>query len=109
MGEDIDNFHAAFASNKGVNPFEFNKMWIIGLIAAFVSFVALKSYSATMRLTSDNVKVNNPMKTAMNLNRQLYSIRKKPELVLNSTNPVKSGVYVDFNRAKEQKDIKIAI
>ena len=49
------------------------------------------------------------MKTAMNLNRQLYSIRKKPELVLNSTNPVKSGVYVDFNRAKEQKDIKIAI
>lgn len=109
LGEDIDNFHAAFASNKGVNPFEFNKMWIIGLIAAFVSFVALKSYSATMRLTSDNVKVNNPMKTAMNLNRQLYSIRKKPELVLNSTNPVKSGVYVDFNRAKEQKDIKIAI
>ena len=109
IGEDTDSLHAAFAANEGFQPFEFNKMWLMGIIAAFVSFVALRSYSATIRLSSGNANVANPMDTAINLNRQLYGTIKKPELVLNSTNPVKSNVYVDFNKAKERQNVKIAI
>ena len=58
-------------------------MWFMGIIAAFVSFVALRSYSATIRLSSGNANVANPMDTAINLNRQLYGTIRKPELVLN--------------------------
>lgn len=109
-GKDLDEIQAAFASNKA-QPFDCNKMAIMGIILAFVSFLALRSYSATIRLTTDTRAIKCPMKTAINLNRQLYEFgkRRSPEIVLNTTNVVKQDIYVDFQYAKDRKNVKIAI
>lgn len=106
-GVDINNIKTQIEANKGNSPIDWPKST---LLALFLTFVALKSCSATMKLASDIENIKYPVNEAKTLNRGMFKINKSPEIVLNSmTNTIKEDVYIDFQYAKDKKNIKIAI
>ncbi len=106
-GNNTENIQTNITSKEGRAPVDLTKSV---LLALFLTLVALKSYSATIRLASDIEDIKYPMKEARTLNRGLLKVKKSPEIVLNSmTNTIKEDVYIDFQYAKDKKNIKIAI
>ncbi len=106
-----DNIKVAFNAKKGELPFDYNKIALSVLFLGFIAFVAKRFYSVTMNLKADELAIKSPMKTAINLNRQLmeFGSNKNYEIVLNSVNTIKNPKVADFNYAKDRKNIKIAI
>lgn len=110
-GENINNLNINFAASKGMQPFDYSKMFLICAIFALVAYVVRKCYLATIMLSEYADSIRYPEETKLNLSSTLpaFGTKRNTEIVLNSTNTIKQEVYVDFKYAKNRKNTKIAI
>lgn len=100
------------AGHKGNMPMNPNKI-VFGLMFLYlIGYLARKAYFDTIELAKDKSTTIH-IKTAIDLNEQLYNMDRKSSPVIaahNMTNTIsKQDVYVDFQYAKDRKNIKIAI
>ncbi len=98
--------------HKGNMPMNPNKI-VFGLMFLYlIGYLARKAYFDTIELAKDKSTTIH-IKTAIDLNEQLYNMDRKSSPVIaahNMTNTIsKQDVYVDFQYAKDRKNIKIAI
>ena len=98
--------------HKGNMPMNPNKI-VFGLMFLYlIGYLARKAYFDTIELAKDKSTTIH-IKTAIDLNEQLYNMDRKSSPVIaahNMTNMIsKQDVYVDFQYAKDRKNIKIAI
>lgn len=98
--------------HKGNMPMNPNKI-VFGLMFLYlIGHLARKAYFDTIELAKDKSTTIH-IKTAIDLNEQLYNMDRKSSPVIaahNMTNTIsKQDVYVDFQYAKDRKNIKIAI
>lgn len=107
IGKNINEIKTQINPKQGKPPVDWTKSVLVAMV---LTFVALKCYSDTIKLASDIENIKYPSDEVKMLNRGMLKIKKRPEIVLNSlSNPVKEDVYIDFQYAKDRKNIKIAI
>lgn len=110
-GENPNMFTASLFSEKNIKNTMYTPWYPLLAFMILVSLVAIKVCSATIKMSSKraNIQKRNSMNDAARLNRKLYGTKTAPVLVSKSTNPIRPNVYVDFNRAKDKQNIKLAI
>ena len=99
-------------SQKGEKPVDYNEFGMILFLVGSLFVLALKFYSDTIKKAFDgnSVKCLYDDKEEVMLNKELLKNKIKPELVQhNKTNPITNEVFVNFEYAKNKKNIKIAI
>ncbi len=112
-GEDIENLNASISANRGNTPFNKGKTAAEAVFVLSLLYLVKRSCFDTIKTAKPKI-TQTPVREAMSLNRQLYDMNKRNIPVIaasNMTNPVNKNpeVYVDFQYAKDRKNIKIAI
>ena len=107
--KNVETKMVGYKGNMPINP----KKTVFGLmILCLVGYLAMKAYFDTIELAKDKSTTIH-IKTAIDLNKQLYNMDRKNSPVIaahNMTDTIsKQDVYVDFQYAKDRKNIKIAI
>lgn len=106
------NLETNIIGHKGNMPINPTKTVFGLMFLCLVYYLARKTYSDTIELAKDKSTTIH-IKTAINLNEQLYNMDRKNSPVIaahNMTNTIaKQNNYVDFQYAKDRKNIKIAI
>ena len=111
-GGNFENLNTVFKAKTNGMPFGKSKTAANAVIFLFMVYLARKAYSDTIKIAKGK-SASDKIKTAVNLNRRLYNMDKKAPVIVsanNMTNVItKKSDIVDFQYAKDKKNIKIAI
>ncbi len=111
-GGNFNEIQTNIMATKGTMPINPNKVVFGSIILCFMIYLARRAYFDTIKLAKDKSTTIH-IKTAIDLNKQLYNMDRKKTPVIaayNMTNTItRQDNYVDFQYAKDRKNIKIAI